>query len=184
MATGPRWNGGLRLMKNKLLVGVVLLMIGSGSALAVDLAVKPAAPALVCEASPMAPVDKAPPMTPVYKAPPMTPAVPPSGQDQTDWAPITDGDWKIAALGCTMRCLSSFRQIQRLVVGRDNQPTTPSTKRLRRSTTSSWQTPRAISRARCWKKLSTVSQSTIAITPTMDFFGRFAALARIKSGSR
>jgi hypothetical protein len=70
-------------MKTKLLAGIALLVVGSGSAWAEDLAVKPAAPALV------------------YKAPLMVPAVPPAGQDQTNTAPRTEGDWKIAALGCT-----------------------------------------------------------------------------------
>jgi hypothetical protein len=80
---GSSRDGGLRLMKTKLLAGVALLLVGSGSALAEDLAVKPAAPA------------------PFYKAPPMVPAVPPSGQDQANPAPMTEGDWKVAALGCT-----------------------------------------------------------------------------------
>jgi hypothetical protein len=79
-------------MKTKLLAGVALLMVGSGSALAEDLLVKPAAPA---------PVYKAPPMVPIYKAPPMVPVVPPAGQDQTNPAPMTEGDWKVAASGCT-----------------------------------------------------------------------------------
>jgi hypothetical protein len=68
-------------MKTKILAGVALLLVGSG-ALAEDLAVKPAAPA------------------PFYKAPPTVPAVPSAGQDQTNPAPMTDGDWKVAALGC------------------------------------------------------------------------------------
>jgi len=78
----PR-DGGLSLMKTKLLAGVALLLVGLGSALAEDLSVKPAAPA------------------PFYKAPPTVPAVPPAGQDQTNLAPMTEGDWKVAALGCT-----------------------------------------------------------------------------------
>ncbi len=75
-------------MMNKLLAGVALLVVGLGSALAEDLTVKPAPPALFYKTPP------------IHKAPPMVPAVPPAGENQTNPAPMTEGDWKVAAMGC------------------------------------------------------------------------------------
>ena len=106
--------------------------------------------------------------------------VPAAGQDRTRRRAIG----KLEHWVVLMRCWSWLRQLRRLVVGRDNQPTTLSTKRLQRSMTSSWQTPPAISRAQYWKTLSATSQPAIAKTPTMNFFAGFAAPARIKFGSR
>jgi hypothetical protein len=70
-------------MKAKLLTSVALLIVGLGSVLAGDLAVRPTARA------------------PIYKAPPTVPAVPPADQDRENSGPTTEGDWKVAALGCT-----------------------------------------------------------------------------------
>src|SRR5258708_38657611 len=84
LMTGGRWvrnhagmgrprDGGLSLMKTKLLAGRALLVGGMGSAVAEDLSVESAAPA------------------PFYKAPPTRPAGTPRAPQQTDPARHREG---------------------------------------------------------------------------------------------